>query len=91
MALVKFPYGKEKLSLNIADEKLNGVLVSKLHDYHTDKSQEELVLEAMANTVGSEKLCDLTVGKNKVVIITSDHVRPVPSKAIMLAMLAEIR
>ena len=36
MAVIKFPYGKEKLSLEIADEKLNGVLVSKLHDYHTD-------------------------------------------------------
>ena len=91
MAIVKFPYGKEKLSLEITDEKLNGVLVSKLHDYHTDKTQEELFLEAMANPVGSEKLCDLAVGKDKVVIIASDHTRPVPSKAIMPAMLAEIR
>lgn len=91
MAVVKFPYGKEKLSLVIDDEKLNGVLVSKLHDYHTDKTQEELVLEAMANPVGSEKLCDLAVGKKNVVIIASDHTRPVPSKAIMPAMLAEIR
>ena len=91
MAVIKFPYGKEKLSLDIADEKLNGVLVSKLHDYHTDKTQEELVLEAMANPVGSEKLCDLAKGKDKVVIIASDHTRPVPSKAIMPAMLAEIR
>lgn len=91
MSVVKFPYGKEKLSLEIADEKLNGVLVSKLHEYHTDKTQEELVLEAMANPVGSQKLCDLAVGKNKVVIIASDHTRPVPSKAIMPAMLAEIR
>lgn len=91
MAVIKFPYGKEKLSIEITDEKLNGVLVSKLHDYHTDKTQEELVLEAMANPVGSEKLCDLAVGKNKVVIIASDHTRPVPSKAIMPAMLAEIR
>ncbi len=91
MAVVKFPYGKEKLSLEIADDKLNGVLVSKLHNYHTDKTQEELVLEAMANPVGSKRLCDLAIGKNKVVIIASDHTRPVPSKAIMPAMLAEIR
>lgn len=91
MATVKFPYGKEKLCLEINDEKLNGVLVSKLHEYHTDKTQEELVLEAMANPVGSEKLCDLAVGKKNVVIIASDHTRPVPSKAIIPAMLAEIR
>ena len=47
MSLVKFPYGKDKLSIDIPDESLKGVLVSKLHNYHTDKSQEELVLEAM--------------------------------------------
>lgn len=91
MAIVKFPYGKEKLSLEIADKKLNGVLVSKLHEYHTDKTQEELVVEAMANPVGSEKLCDLAVGKKNVVIIASDHTRPVPSKVIIPPMLAEIR
>jgi len=91
MSVIKFPYGKEMLSLDIPDEKLNGILVSKLHDYHTEKTQEELVLEAMANPVGSDKLCDMAVGKNKVVIIGSDHTRPVPSKAIMPAMLAEIR
>ena len=91
MATIKFPYGKEKLTLEITDEKLNGILVSKLHDYHTDKSQEDLVLEAMANPVGSKKLYELAEGKDKVVIIASDHTRPVPSKAIIPAMLAEIR
>jgi len=30
-------------------------------------------------------------GKNKVVIIASDHTRPVPSKVIIPLMLAEIR
>ena len=91
MALVKFPYGKDKLSLDIPDESLQGVLISKLHDYHTDKTQEELVLEAMKNPVGSKRLCELAIGKNKVVIIASDHTRPVPSKVIIPPMLEEIR
>lgn len=91
MAVVKFPYGKEKISADIPDECLKGVLVSQLHGYHTEKSQEELVLEAMANPVGSKKLSELAVGKEKVVIIASDHTRPVPSKAIIPPMLAQIR
>ncbi len=91
MAVIKFPYGKEKVSLEISDDRLNAVLVSKLHGYHTDKTQEELVLDAMANPTDSKKLSELAVGKNNVVIIASDHTRPVPSKVIMPAMLAEIR
>lgn len=91
MAVIKFPYGKDKLGIDIPDDRIKGVLVSKLHDYHTDKSQEELVREAMANPEGSKKLSELAVGKNKVVIIASDHTRPVPSKAIIPPMLEEIR
>lgn len=91
MSIIKFPYGKDKLSIDIPDERLQGVLVSKLHDYHTDKTQEELVLEAMENPVGSKRLCELAAGKNKVVIIASDHTRPVPSKVIIPPMLEEIR
>lgn len=42
-------------------------------------------------TVNSQPLSELARGKNKVVIIASDHTRPVPSKVIIPPMLAEIR
>ena len=91
MKKLSFPYGKEKMTLEIPEKNLKAVLVSKLHSYHTDKSQDELVLEAMANPIGTKKLSELAKGKNKVVIIASDHTRPVPSKAIIPHMLEEIR
>lgn len=86
-----FPYGKTTMSLEIEDSRLQGVLVSKLHDYVTDKSQEQLVADALANPIGSSKLSVLSRGKKKVVLIASDHTRPVPSKIIVPPMLAEIR
>lgn len=91
MANIKLPYGREFLDVNIPDERLNAVLVSDMHHYKAEKSQIELVKEALENPIGTPKLSVMAQGKNKVVIIASDHTRPVPSKVIMPLMLAEIR
>ncbi|MGI6070348.1 MAG: nickel-dependent lactate racemase [Blautia sp.] len=91
MAEVKFPYGKEMLPFAIADDRLQAVLVSNLHHYQAEKNQEELVREALANPVGTKTLSELAKDKKNVVLIASDHTRPVPSKAIVPAMLEEIR
>ena len=86
-----FPYGKETLSIDIDDKNLKGVLVSSLHDYKSQKSPKDLVEEALMNPIGSERLSNLSEGKKKVVLICSDHTRPVPSKVIVPPMLREIR
>ena len=88
---INLPYGKEKQLLEIDEANLNGILVSQIEDYHPGKSQTELVAAAIANPFGSEKLSQLAMNKTKIVIIASDHTRPVPSKIIMPLMLAEIR
>ena len=86
-----FPYGKETLSIDIDDKNLKGVLVSSLHDYKSQKSPKDLVEEALMNPIGSERLSKLSEVKKKVVLICSDHTRPVPSKVIVPPMLREIR
>ena len=91
MPEVKFPYGKEFLSLNIPEERYAGSLVSQMHHYVAPKSPVELVNDAMANPIGTPKLSVMAEGKKKVVLIASDHTRPVPSKCIVPQMLAEIR
>lgn len=88
---IDFPYGKTTMSYDFSNSNLKGVLVSDLHSYKASKSQIELVEEALNNPVGSEKLSSLAVGKDNIVIICSDHTRPVPSKAIIPPMLKEIR
>jgi nickel-dependent lactate racemase len=90
MKTVAFPYGKEKISYTFGDE-LCAVLEPSISSYRPEADGAELVRRAMAAPIGSQKLSELAKGKRKVVIIASDHTRPVPSKLIIPPMLAEIR
>lgn len=91
MPVVQFPYGKEIISYDIPQDRLTGVLTSEMHHYKPELSQEELVHQALEHPIGTPKLSVMAEGKKKVVVIASDHTRPVPSKIIMPQMLAEIR
>jgi nickel-dependent lactate racemase len=91
MAFIKFPYGKDFLEAELPQERLRAVLVSKLHGYKAEHSGEELVRKAMENPIGSPRLSELASRKRNIVIIASDHTRPVPSKVIIPPMLEEIR
>ena len=91
MKEIKFPYGKEKISLFIEKEQLCGVLESAIEQYVPSFSETELLENAIANPVSSLPLSRLSLGKKRIVIIASDHTRPVPSKLIIPLMLREIR
>jgi len=86
-----FPYGKEFLKYEIPESRLRGELISRIHNYKAGKSQDELVQEALEEPAGTPPLREMAKGKNKVVLIASDHTRPVPSKIIIPKMLNEIR
>ena len=86
-----FPYGKEKISHKFYDNELKEILTSSIEQYKPDFSENELVKNALENPIGTEKLSQLAKGKNNIVIIASDHTRPVPSKVIIPFMLEEIR
>ena len=81
--LFQIPYYKKHLDVEIEDSLVNGVLTSHAESYKTSKTEEELVREAINNPINSPKLEDLVKGKNKIVIISSDHTRPVPSHITM--------
>ncbi len=91
MAVLDFPYGKEMIVQEIPDEKLQGVLRSALHGYTPEAGEEELVETAIAAPIGSQPLWELAKGKRNIVIIASDHTRPVPSRVIIPSMLRELR
>ena len=85
---IQFPYGKTHLSYEF--EKVN-VLTSSIEDYDPKMTEQALVDAAMAAPEGGVTLRELAKGKNKIVLIASDHTRPVPSKVIVPPMLKEIR
>ena len=91
MTKVLFPYGKEKIEYDFSCENFNGTLVSALHEYKAKDDPIELVRKAMKDPIGSPRLSELAKDKKNIVIIASDHTRPVPSKVIIPPMLEEIR
>lgn len=90
MSDIRLPYGKEKLSINIADDRLAGLLVSKANSYTAREDEMSLVRDAIENPIDSIRLKELVKGKNNIVMIASDHTRPVPSKVITPVLLKEI-
>ncbi|MBR3848863.1 MAG: nickel-dependent lactate racemase [Oscillospiraceae bacterium] len=88
---ILFPYGKEKLKYAFDEKELAGVLTSSIEEYKPEFDEATLVKKALEEPIGSAKLSELAKGKDNVVIIASDHTRPVPSKIIMPLMLEEIR
>jgi len=91
MTQIQFPYGKTKISYSFEEARLAGVLTSALEEYVPGCAPEYLVKEALANPIGSLPLREIARDKKNIVIIASDHTRPVPSKIIIPAMLEEIR
>ena len=91
MAKIKVPYNKQMLEIEIDDKNIAGILESKAEEYRSGGTQEELVELALNNPIGSGSLEELVKGKKDMVIITSDHTRPVPSKVTMPILLRRIR
>lgn len=91
MKQLEFPYGKGKLTHTFKEHELAGVLTSAIEEYVPDGTPEQLVEAALAHPIGSPPLRELAKGKRNVVIIASDHTRPVPSKIIIPPMIREIR
>lgn len=91
MTSIKLPYGRKFVNVTIPDERVGGILESKAHNFKTELSEVGIVKNALNNPIGSQTLRELVKDKNNIVIISSDHTRPVPSGIIMPLLLEEIR
>ena len=80
------------MMLHLDDELDYEILESSIESMpKSGKTEDQIVAEAMENPIGSPRLSQLSEGKERIVIICSDHTRPVPSKHIIPFMLKEIR
>lgn len=91
MVDIKIPYYKSYLDLKISKKNLNAVITSNGKRYKASDGEKELVVNALKNPINSLPLKELAKGKEKVVIVTSDHTRAVPSKITMPLLLKEVR
>lgn len=86
---IKIPYGQTAQHLGL--DVTAAVLESRLGEMRAKQSPEYLVQEALKHPIESPRLSELAVGKSEILLIISDHTRPVPSKVIVPFMLREIR
>lgn len=91
MADIKLPYDHGSVTAHINDDNLAGTLVSKAATYQASLSEKDLVEQSLDNPIGSPSLEELATGKKNIVIISSDHTRPVPSHIITPILLRRLR
>lgn len=91
MATIHIPYGNTELKLTVPDRRLRAVLEPKPISPLTAEQEEREVRRALQNPIGTPPLHRMVRGKKNIVIVSSDHTRPVPSRAIMPVVLDEIR
>lgn len=91
MREIAIPYHTGTMPLHVEESALEAVLTAHIHEFDPGKSEEQLIEEALANPIGTPRLRDLAADKQRIVIVTSDHTRAVPSKITLPILLREIR
>lgn len=87
---IRLPYGKRSIVGEVENERVCAVLQCSVDSFGI-KSEIEIVEDSLKEPIGTKSLAELAIGKRHIVIIASDHTRPVPSKIILPAMLKEIK
>ena len=87
----ELPYHTRRMEIEIDDQHNIGVMESRVDQFKPGLTPEQLVAASLDSPIGSPRLEDLAQGKKNIVIISSDHTRPVPSKIIMPQLLERIR
>ena len=91
MSIFQIPYHTGSLPLEIHHDTQINVLQSKINSFQPQRAQSELIDQALDNPIGSPDIENLVKGKNNIVIITSDHTRPLPSRLTLPRLLTRIR
>lgn len=89
MLQIQLPYNRQSLPLHVSRKNLKAVLVNQYQTHQQDEAG--IVTDALAAPIQSHRLEELARGKEKVLLITSDHTRAVPSRLTLPILLAEIR
>ena len=74
-------YGKEKIDVSIPDKNLQGILVPETPQVAF--SEGEILQQSLCRPIGSPLLKEIVTPGEKVVIVTSDITRPVPTAKIL--------
>ncbi len=85
---LEFKIGYRTDQVEVAEENLMGILHARPFEESADEA--ELVRQALANPIGTPRLKDIVHPGEKIVIITSDITRPMPTARVMPVLLDEL-
>ena len=85
---IEFGYGKGIQTVNVPDDNLIDVLMSNPMEH--ERRGKDAVDYALDNPIGAPKLHTLVGPDQKIVIITSDISRPLPSFDVVPSVLDEL-
>lgn len=88
---MKFELGFGKGALEVEIEANNFLDVLTPNQIEAPPGGTEEIIRALHNPIGSKRLQEIVAPGEKVVIITSDITRPLPSKLLLPPILAELR
>ncbi|MDR1086555.1 MAG: nickel-dependent lactate racemase [Deltaproteobacteria bacterium] len=88
--LLRLPYGTGEAVCYVKPERRVTRLIPRPGPAPSGPAAD-IINRALANPIGSKTLAELAAGKKNVVVLTSDHTRPVPSCLTLPPMLEQIR
>lgn len=91
MLKFKLPYDSKTIDVELDEKNFAGLLESKQGTYECKEGESEIVEKSLDNVISGPSLEELARGKKNIVIISSDHTRPVPSRIITPILLRRIR
>ena len=89
MRSIEIPYGRGRQIFHIEDHRLTGVLMPETMPKAGEET--EIVRRAISAPIDSARLSTLSQTAERILLITSDHTRPVPSRITLPLLLEEIR
>lgn len=85
---VQFPYGKSFLPIEYPED--GNFQLIRGNKIEPSASGEEIVNHALENPIASPTLAELSKDAKKIVIITNDNTRPMPSKITLPAIIGHL-
>ncbi|EJO5349334.1 nickel-dependent lactate racemase [Clostridium botulinum] len=85
------PYDSKTVNVKLEENNFAGLLESNQGTYECRDGEKEIVEKSLDNVIDGASLEELAKDKKNIVIISSDHTRPVPSHIITPILLRRIR
>ena len=87
---ISVPYGKSNMELHVDSKNLHAVLTSSFSHATSPIPADEIIRDAIHNPISSPALSELAAGKKNILIVTSDHTRPMPSRVTLPILTGEL-